>query len=320
MNKTLNIFVVDRNGTPVPSATVIVSHSGLRIGTSTTTGKRNRPVGLQLDEAYGCVDITVEFGKWIKGPFSVDLATRNFEVTFEEVFLPTSSAGPPIWEKVAAFTFGVIFVVTLLVFAITVPNPTESQFFIFRIVLALAAAGVAAIIPGFLNIESKTALYAIRAGGALGVFLLVYLVNPPAVLRNEHRVAIPGDAAWLIAGRLRLDRTSGQHVLKDGQLVWANGPNFKIVNTADHGTRQIPQTGDKVELLIDRPLYIVDYKTTGLTKTNTEPRDKGKLDSSDETGVSLLKGTALDVREVSEGAYPGEDQSFLWLRVGYPAQ
>jgi hypothetical protein len=113
----------------------------------------------------------------------------------EEVSLPRPNTGPSTWEKVAGFIFGVVFVATLLVLAIKVPNPTEPQFFVFRIVLALAAAGVAAIIPGFLNIESKTVLYVIRAGGALGVFLLVYLVNPPGIFRNEHKVAVRGDVS-----------------------------------------------------------------------------------------------------------------------------
>jgi hypothetical protein len=320
MNKTLNVFVVDRNGIPVPGAKVIASDGDELIGSGTTTSTRNRPVGLQLDEAYECIDITVEYKKWRKGPVCVDLTNRNYEVVFEEVSLPQSSTGPSTWEKILVFIFGLTFVIVLLLVALAVPNPTDFQLFVFRIVLALAAAGVAALIPGFLNIESKTALYAVRAGGALGVFLLIYLVNPPALLHSEHRVAIPGDAAWLIGGRLRLDRSTGQHILDNTHIVWASGPHFKIVSTSDHASREIPQAGDEVKLLEARPLYIVDYKTTGITKTHVEPRRKGRLDSSDETGVWLAAGTTLDVRKVDEGFYPGEDHSFLWLRVGYPAK
>jgi len=110
MNKTLNVFVVDRNGTPIPSARVIVSNSGQRIVTGTTTGKRNRPVSLQLDEAYGSVDITVEFDRWVKGPVTVDLATRNYEVGFQEVTLPRPNTGPANWEKVVAFIFVYIWI------------------------------------------------------------------------------------------------------------------------------------------------------------------------------------------------------------------
>src|ERR1700746_351160 len=90
------------------------------------------------------------------------------------------------WQKTAAFILGGVFVIVLLIVALAVPTPTEFQLFVFRVILALAAGGVAALIPGFFHIESKTALYSVRAGGALGVFLLVYLVNPPALLHAER--------------------------------------------------------------------------------------------------------------------------------------
>lgn len=86
------------------------------------------------------------------------------------------------WEKIAIVIFGVLFVTVLLVIAIFIPRPTPFQFFIFRVVLALAAAGVAAIIPGFFRIESRTNETFIRAGGALAVFVLIYLLNPPQFL------------------------------------------------------------------------------------------------------------------------------------------
>lgn len=76
---------------------------------------------------------------------------------------------------VLAFIFGVVFLGALLVFAIAFPNPTDRQFEIVRIILALAAGGVAAVIPGFLDLRlgsGKT--WTIRAGGALAVFVIVY--------------------------------------------------------------------------------------------------------------------------------------------------
>ena len=69
---------------------------------------------------------------------------------------------------ILAFTFGVIFVAALLVFALFVPNPTIQQFEIVRIILALAAGGVAAIIPGFLNLQLGAGTHlTLRAGGRL---------------------------------------------------------------------------------------------------------------------------------------------------------
>src|SRR5438128_10785293 len=46
-------------------------------------------------------------------------------------------------DKIGVLFFGVLFLIVMLVIALAVPNPTSSQFFIFRVVLALAAAGVA---------------------------------------------------------------------------------------------------------------------------------------------------------------------------------
>jgi hypothetical protein len=54
---------------------------------------------------------------------------------------------------------------------------------IFRIVLALGVSAVAVLLTGDLEINGQKAGLGIRAGGALAVFVLVYLVNPPGLLR-----------------------------------------------------------------------------------------------------------------------------------------
>lgn len=89
-----------------------------------------------------------------------------------------SSSQSPKWEIVAAFSFGVVFVSAIILIAIFRPNPTAFEYAIFRIVIALAAAGVGAILPGFLDVTFKTWL---RAGGALAVFVIVYFFAPAAL-------------------------------------------------------------------------------------------------------------------------------------------
>jgi hypothetical protein len=81
-------------------------------------------------------------------------------------------------EKKLAYIFGVVFVVVLLVIAVFIPSPSAFQYTVFRIVLALAAAGVAAMIPGFLQVQVSTWL---RAGGALAIFVIVYFYAPAAL-------------------------------------------------------------------------------------------------------------------------------------------
>ena len=79
------------------------------------------------------------------------------------------------WEVIAAFSFGVVFVITILTIAIFRPNPTPFEYTVFRIVIALAAAGVGAILPGFLDVTFRNWL---RAGGALALFVIVYFFAP----------------------------------------------------------------------------------------------------------------------------------------------
>lgn len=57
-------------------------------------------------------------------------------------------------DAVLAFVFGVTFVLALLILTVAIPNPTPSQEQTFRIVMSLAAAGIASVIPGMLNISA----------------------------------------------------------------------------------------------------------------------------------------------------------------------
>ncbi|MEL0638224.1 hypothetical protein V6259_15845 [Marinomonas sp. TI.3.20] len=81
-------------------------------------------------------------------------------------------------QTLISFSFGVIFVIVLLVIAFTTPDPTDFQYTIFRIVLSLAAGGVVAAFPGFIEVTFGKWL---RSGGALAVFVLVYFYAPAAI-------------------------------------------------------------------------------------------------------------------------------------------
>ena len=82
-------------------------------------------------------------------------------------------------------TVGTLFIGVMIVIALLVKNPTPFQYQVFRVVLALAASGVAGALPGYLEIESKILKNSIRAGGALAVFWIVYSINPPELLGRE---------------------------------------------------------------------------------------------------------------------------------------
>jgi len=83
------------------------------------------------------------------------------------------------WEKVTAFACGVVFVALMLTIAIAIPNPSPTQWFVFRVVLALAAAGIGAVIPGLIVVNVSKV---VRAGGAIALFVLVYMLNPPQLV------------------------------------------------------------------------------------------------------------------------------------------
>ncbi|HWM94742.1 MAG TPA: hypothetical protein VN493_28575 [Thermoanaerobaculia bacterium] len=72
------------------------------------------------------------------------------------------------------------------------PSNVDSthRFFILRTLAALTAAGLGAILPGFFNIRGKIASLTLSAGGALGLFVLVFLVNPPALVGPGRVVAV----------------------------------------------------------------------------------------------------------------------------------
>lgn len=79
------------------------------------------------------------------------------------------------WQTIAAFIFGIVFISTILVITYVNPNPSSNQYGIYRTVMALAAGGIGAVLPGFLHVSFKNTL---RAGGAIALFIIVYFFNP----------------------------------------------------------------------------------------------------------------------------------------------
>lgn len=91
----------------------------------------------------------------------------------------SSARSKPQNERRIAYLFGTTFVVVILLIAIFVPEPSPFQRYVFRIVLGLAAAGVAATISGFLQVQVSSG---IRAGGAIAVFIIVYFFSPTQLI------------------------------------------------------------------------------------------------------------------------------------------
>lgn len=78
--------------------------------------------------------------------------------------------------------FGCVFVAVVLYIALRVPNPTPTQWFIFRVILALAAGGIGAVLPGLISV---TVSPYIRASGAVALVFLVFWFNPPKLVAGQ---------------------------------------------------------------------------------------------------------------------------------------
>lgn len=74
------------------------------------------------------------------------------------------------------FFFGVVFISVLIYISIRYPDTIQEYFGIYKVILSIACAGIASLIPGFFNIRYKSM---IRAGGALGVFTFIFLFLHP---------------------------------------------------------------------------------------------------------------------------------------------
>jgi hypothetical protein len=146
-------------------------------------------------------------------------------------------------EQFLAYSFGVLFIVILLIVALFVPEPTPFQYLVFRIVLSVAVAGVAAMIPGFINLKLGSWL---RAGGALAVFAVVYLLNPAQLTGVEEPEpfdpALEGESLIIIA---KFDDRS------EGGIPPGVDPSSTIYDFIVKGIEDTQETGIRVERLTD---------------------------------------------------------------------
>lgn len=193
-------------------------------------------------------------------------------------------------QIIAAFVFGLVFIITLLVLAIVFPKPTPFQYSVFRIVLSLACAGIAAMIPGFINLELESTIGLIlRAGGALAVFVLVYFFNPARLaieagseetveeLSSSSQPQIIGDNSNLqsaSAGDASIIVQAGRDAVLN---IKKNPPNIKLVrvtvesDTTQRGLKQkiniiLKNSGDTTVFLLNG--YLLTDGSEELTNCN----------------------------------------------------
>jgi hypothetical protein len=141
---------------------------------------------LPIDPDFGHL-CSVKGHGWADDRVWTNKRYRNLKIDIDEMFsqLREISKERPSQSKLEpllAFVFGVLFITTIVVLAVKYPTPSQFQYFVFRTVLALAAAGFAVMIPGLLKFELKSW---IRATGTIAIFIVVFFFSPAKLASNE---------------------------------------------------------------------------------------------------------------------------------------
>jgi hypothetical protein len=119
-------------------------------------------------------------------------------------------------QVLLAFVFGVIFICVMLVIALLRPEPTSFQYEIFKTVLALAGAGIAAVIPGFIEVRLKGWL---RAGGALAVFVVLYFFTAAKLDGSTKNPTAPSTTVQTLTEQKSTDSTCANNVANNGSSI-----------------------------------------------------------------------------------------------------
>jgi len=121
--------------------------------------------------------------------------------------------GPPLWATVSVFILGVLGFASLAALIQKAPCPSATQVFFIQVVISLSAAALGWAIPGFLSVTLNIPHAGkLRAGGALALLVMVFLVTP-SQLQTGHACEAPTFATTirftspttpLTAGKARL--------------------------------------------------------------------------------------------------------------------
>jgi len=98
--------------------------------------------------------------------------------------------------------------------------------------------------------------------------------------------------------------------------IFIKGPFYKVVKSKYPNKDILPRKGERIRLTVERNVVIINYTTKGTSDVFQPPWTKNILDEGDYTGVKILKGTIVEIRDVSMGSFPGMP-AVLWVRVSY---
>lgn len=97
--------------------------------------------------------------------------------------------------KATGFIIGVLGMAAIFVTAFFLKTPSSFQYFVFRSVFSLSAAGFAGALTGFISVRGKMGPFVLAASASFAVFAIIYFVNPPDLffpeLKQERRQVAP---------------------------------------------------------------------------------------------------------------------------------
>jgi len=173
----INVFVLDRNGTPIAKAIVQMLEKDEPIAQATTKGYFNAPVTFQISPDYESVKLRAKVNRAVKEA-TVDVNERNYTFQFEDIVLPKTNVGGTSMK--AAWVFGTIllfFLISLVFWNPTNLAPTSQK--VVRLLASVFGGLVSGFFVGSLNLAGKIPRLnnvTIGAVGGFAVFVLIYLV------------------------------------------------------------------------------------------------------------------------------------------------
>jgi len=95
---------------------------------------------------------------------------------------------PALWEKITVVVAACLVLLLIVWLAIrNAPFKDPNLVVMLRIVLSLAIAALAAAVPGFLGVGIKANGLAIRAGGALALFVISFFFTPQVIVPPSEK-------------------------------------------------------------------------------------------------------------------------------------
>lgn len=172
----INVFVVDRNGKPIPDALVQILDNEEPVAEATTKGYSNAPVRFQVSAQYESVKLRAKVARYVMVA-TVDVNEGNYTFKFEKIALPKSNAGSSSMK--AAWIFGsilLLFLISLVFWNPSTLPPTSQK--VIRLLSSVFGGLISGFFAGNLNLAGripKLNNITIGAVGGFAVFVLIFL-------------------------------------------------------------------------------------------------------------------------------------------------